>query len=171
MSAINWDNPFHVNLDFPGHDDHPVSAPTYGNFGGPSYSAGQFLDSPNPAPANPVPVDALDQAFQDHDVASGAAATAAAQSAADLALIQAIQAVDPGMIDAGAGLYGGAATLAMVEQLAARGDLDLLPPEALLAIAGEAIRDIGEGLAGLDAEDAAGVNAWLDAQDGGWLFF
>jgi hypothetical protein len=170
MSEINWDKPFHVHLTLAGLGDVAVSGPTYGNFGGPAYSAGMFIGSPDPAQFDPVPVNALDQRFQDHDLASYAATTSAQQSAADLALIQGIQATDLSGIDAEASLYGGAATLVMIEQLAARGDLDLLPPETIFNIVGDAAQNIGQGVAALSEDDIAGARVWLNEFGNDWPF-
>jgi hypothetical protein len=170
MSGINWDEPFQIDLTAPGLGTIPISAPTYGNFGGPLYSAGVFVNSPDPARPDPVPVDALDEAFQEHDAAFDAATTSSEQSAADLALIQRIQATDLGGIDAEASLYGGAAALVTLEQMAVRGDLALLPPEALTAVTGDALQNIGDGLAGLSANDLMDAFNWMAQLNTGWLF-
>jgi hypothetical protein len=169
MPYINWEKPFQVDLAFAGLSGISVSLPTYGNFGGPGYSEGVFVGPSNPAPVDPTPVDWLDRQFQIHDAAFSAAATPSERSAADLNLIQGIQSAAPGGTDAEASLYGGAATLVVVEQLATRGDLNLLEPRVLADIAARAFQEIGEGFAGLDTDDIAGAGSWLNSQVADWL--
>jgi hypothetical protein len=43
--------------------------PTYGNWGGPGWSSGRYTDSPSEVDWNVNPVDAMDEAFREHDYA------------------------------------------------------------------------------------------------------
>src|SRR5215472_474411 len=67
---INWDpnlsfDPTNVADPFA---THGIPVPTYGNYGGPGYTAGT-LGGTASVPADPPPVDPLDQLFYTHDLA------------------------------------------------------------------------------------------------------
>jgi len=162
MANINWDQPFYVDLATLQPASSGIPLPTYGNFGGAGYSQGIFIANPDPAQFDPVPADALDQQFQFHDQASAAADTVAEQAAADAALIRGIELANQGQADPEANLYGGGATLAMIEQLAVADSLGLLAPGELAEASGNALESIGRGLAGLSADEAGQAADWLD---------
>jgi hypothetical protein len=70
VGHINWD----PNLSFdPTSLDpfatHGIPIPTYGNYGGPGYTAGTLGGTASFPPANPPAVDPLDQLFYEHDFA------------------------------------------------------------------------------------------------------
>jgi hypothetical protein len=71
---INWDvtarfDPDSLVASTQGVSTHGIPIPSYGNYGGPNYSAGveggTTPEGPNPTPA---PVDALDTLFWQHDL-------------------------------------------------------------------------------------------------------
>ena len=158
MAGINWDVVFYIDLNTLQPAQSGVPVPTYGNYGGAGYSEGVF--GPPVAPYVP-PVDALDNLFLTHDVASYAATTPGQQAEADLALLQGIVALNPAQLDPEASLYGGFAALAMIEQLAANNALDLLSPQKLACASQEAVSDIENGLARLDAAELNAARNWL----------
>ena len=163
MTHINWDVVFHVDPLTLEPAASGVPVPTYGNYGGPGYSEGVF--GPPELPLVP-PADDLDRLFRRHDVASAEADTAEEQAAADLRLLKQILRFEPGDLDAEGSLYGGLAVLAMIEQLAAGGHLDLLGPRKLAGAVQEAVEDIGRGLAGLDLAERLQALEWLgEAKD------
>jgi hypothetical protein len=162
MAEINWDKLDYIDLTPLQSTSSGIPIPTYGNFGGPGYSQGVFLVDPNPTQFNPTPVDALDQQFLLHDQASDAADTTSEQAVADLNLIRGIEAVSLNQLDAEASVYGGAATLVMIERLAASDNLNLLSPGELVHVTGDALQDIGRGLAGLDTDEIGEAAGWLN---------
>src|SRR4051794_10239141 len=93
MAHINWDQPF----TFAG-----ISAPTYGNWGGPGYSGGSFSGTGTAAPVDP-----LDQSFMEHDLGQ----------LSDVGLVDAIVDLKPHTVDAEGSVYGGVAALVMIEQI------------------------------------------------------
>lgn len=133
--------------------------PTYGNYGGPGYSAG-MVGGTTPETPNPAPVDALDALFYQHDLvyqhySDGVITDPALLAAADVQLVKSMYALtytDPGgsNYDPWAGLYEGFATLGMVGKLAANGTLQHLSLSDQLIIASatnEAVVNLGAGLA------------------------
>jgi hypothetical protein len=161
MANINWDKPFHVDPATLQPAASGVPVPTYGNYGGPGYSAGVFVLDPDPSHLDAGSVDALDQQFLLHDQATAAARTPAEQAVADLGLLRGVLALDAGQLDAEASVYGGLTTLVMIERLAVNSGLGLLSPEELARAARDALGDIGRGLAGLDAGEAEQAGDWL----------
>jgi hypothetical protein len=80
---------------------HGIPVPTYGNYGGPGYTAGQFgAKTPEPSQLTPEiqPVDQLDQLFYQHDLVhqhfSDGAATFSDIVTADITLIVGMAALD-----------------------------------------------------------------------------
>src|SRR5262249_14368597 len=70
VGHINWDpnlsfDPTNVADSFA---NHRIATPTYGNYGGPGYTAGT-LGGTASVPADPPAVDPLDQLFYTHDLA------------------------------------------------------------------------------------------------------
>ncbi|MFH5924247.1 hypothetical protein [Roseomonas xinghualingensis] len=162
MANIHWNQQFFVDSATLQPASSGIPLPTYGNFGGAGYSQGVFSANPDPAQFDPVPVDALDQQFEIHDQESAAADTVAEQAAADVTLIRGIEAANQvHQPDPEAALYGGGATLAMIEQLAAANSLELLAPGEFAEVSGNALESIGRGIAGLSAEEAGQAADWL----------
>ena len=66
---INWEpNLFFDPTSLDPFASHGIPIPTYGNYGGPGYTAGTLGGTtPNPPP-NPPPVDQLDGLFYQHDL-------------------------------------------------------------------------------------------------------
>jgi hypothetical protein len=171
MSFINWDATFH----FDSHDPlnafatHGIPVPTYGNYGGPGYTAGQFgAKTPEPSQLTPEtqPVDQLDQLFYQHDLVhqhfSDGAATFSDIVTADITLIvdmAALDYTDPGKpnYDPEAGLYEGLSTFGTVLKLETElgSDITKLPPTTLSAIVSdtqEAFVNFAVGLAEAPSE-------------------
>jgi hypothetical protein len=157
MTYINWDKQFLFEVDsiaFP--------VPTYGNYGGPLYSAGEFggqLETKkNGKPLSDQQldnnVDALDYLFYRHDVEDGANGTAA-----DLALIRGISKLsDEQLADPEASLYAGLTTLTF--------SVLLLEDNPLLAVRlipyiHDALENIITGLAGLEPAELTVALTWL----------
>src|SRR5262249_59072606 len=72
VGHINWDPNLRfdpTSLENP-FATHGIPIPTYGNYGGPGYSAGTLGGTTPPPPnPNPPPLDALDALFYAHDFA------------------------------------------------------------------------------------------------------
>jgi len=166
-SHINWD----PNLSFDPTDasdpfaTHGIPIPTYGNYGGPGYTAGTLGGTtPNPPP-DPAPVDALDALFYQHDlvlqkVIDGLLPPAAAVGATVelVTNMAALPNIDPddAHYDPSVGLYEGLATLAVVNQLlVATGAWDFLDDGtkgAIAAASQEAVKNFEAGLAAIPGE-------------------
>ena len=166
MSHINWDELFFIDPQTgesvpPGTPD-AIAFPTYGNYGGAGYSAGEFggtlLTQPDGSAysyaqlvsigtPNEDPVDQLDYLFYRHDVASAAAGPgySNAQALADATLLQGMVQLNTNY-DPEASLYAGGAELAMLGDLGIHGELGLLSPTQLLAALTDAAHDIKFGL-------------------------
>jgi len=130
VGHINWDP--HLSFDPTNVADpfatHGIPIPTYGNYGGPGYSAGT-LGGTASFPANPPPVDPLDQLFYEHDFALqtangnpqlivGATVLLVEQMNTSPAVQDIIDPNSP-HYDPAAQLYEGLATLAVVSQIIA----------------------------------------------------
>jgi hypothetical protein len=154
---INWE----PSLNFDPHAPADVFAtygipvPTYGNYGGPSYTAGS-IGATTPETPNPAPVDSLDALFYQHDLVyqhfRDGTATLQDTIAADVQLIKSMAALtytDPGApnYDPEAGLYEGLAAVGIAGKLADSGVLQQLPRADQLAIA----LATQEGLANFEA--------------------
>ena len=151
---INW------SVLVPGPGGVPI--PTYGNYGGPGYSNGHVLSSPDqPVDYSAPPVDPLDELFRFHDVAYDTPSTLV-RAEGDLALIQGIEELSLGPLSPEQSLYAGAAILFGIEQLVlVNGHPELLSQPQLLAAANIAVHDIQYGLGHLEPADAAGLRGWL----------
>src|SRR5262245_33831843 len=159
---INWD----PNLRFdPNSLDpfaiHGIPVPTYGNYGGPGYTAGTIGGTAS-VPADPLPVDALDQIFYQHDLAiqqaqaigDPAAAAAAIVAASITAVVQmdtslAVQdIIDPNSphYDPAAELYEGLAAIGVIGQLIAPAwkSIDPTTQQAIVSVAQHAIVNFEE---------------------------
>jgi hypothetical protein len=156
--GINFDQPFVSFLDFP--------VPTYGNYGGPGYTAGQYSapgSATNPGNYALEPIDPLDALFRFHDMAYDPGLPGynpAARPLADVALIEGISRIPNGQLDADAAIYAGLATLAFVVQV------ELVAPNLLsdkqdVRYVRGALHDIQRGLDELDPTELAFVEAAL----------
>jgi hypothetical protein len=156
LVSINW------SILVPGPGGVPV--PTYGNYGGPGYSDGEVLSSPDqPVDYSAAPVDPLDELFRFHDMAYASPSTLV-RAEGDLALIQGIQGLSLGLLSPEQSLYAGAAIVFGIQQLAlVNGHPELLSQSQLLAAANTAVHDIQYGLGHLEPDDAADLRGWLAA--------
>jgi len=147
-----------------------IPLPTYGNYGGPGYSNGEVLSSPNqPVDYSAPPVDGLDELFLFHDMAYDSP-NALVRAEGDLALIRGIEELSLSQLSPEESLYAGAAILAAVEQLTVtNGHPELLSQSELLAATNTSVQDIQYGLSHLEPADAIGIRAWL-AGTGSGLF-
>lgn len=152
---INW------SVLVPGPGGVPL--PTYGNYGGPLYSNGEVLASPDqPVDYTAPPVDALDALFRTHDMAYDSP-DSLERAEGDLALIQGIKALSRDSLPPEQSLYGGAALLVGVGLLTvANGHPEMLSQAQWFTAIGTAAEDIHDGLIHLEPADAAGLAAWLD---------
>jgi hypothetical protein len=151
---INW------SVLVPGPGGAPI--PTYGNYGGPGYSNGAVLTSPNQAVDYSVPpVDALDALFRFHDMAYDSPSLLT-RAEGDLALIRGIEGLSLGRLPPEESLYAGGAILFGIEQLAVvNGHPELLSQSQLVTATSIAIHDIQYGLAHLEPADLTGIRSWL----------
>jgi hypothetical protein len=162
MENIHFDQPFYIDPVTLQPAASGIPLPTYGNFGGAGYSQGMFVLNPDPAQFDPVPIDALDQLFQIHDQAYTVGATPGDLSVADVGLIRGITALDLSQLDPEASLYGGAATLAIIEHLEETDSLGLISQEELAGTTTEALQNIERGFAGLSTGEIFETIDWLN---------
>jgi len=132
---INWYAPPEVRFD-PNTGDplatHGIPLPTYGNYGGPHYSAGTIggttPEAIDPSVPGQVPVDALDQLSYQHDLVyqhyADGLVQATALPVADVQFVESMAQLT--FTDPEAQLYEGFATLAIVGGLAKSGYLETL---------------------------------------------
>jgi hypothetical protein len=158
---INWEALSYFDPHSPDpFATHGIPLPTYGNYGGPNYSAGEIGGKITGTPADPPPVDQLDTLFYHHDFVYQTSMDPLVRVGADVQLVEGMHALtytDPGdaNYDPEAGLYEGLATLGIVAQLAAEGALQHLPPSDQLLIADatqEAVVNLEAGLAEIPGE-------------------
>jgi hypothetical protein len=175
MAYINWERTFPVDPStgeiLPVGTKDALELPTYGNYGGGGYSAGEFggqlLTTSSGRPLSLArltalgadsedPVDRLDYLFYRHDVASNDVGEAytRGQAKADVSLIKSLIRLDASY-DPEASLYAGSATFAMVGRLAINDKLHLLPPKVLVAAVEDSVSDIQYGLENLPEEELA----------------
>jgi hypothetical protein len=173
MAYIQWDRPFFVDPStgevVPAGTEGAVAVPTYGNYGGGGYSAGKFGGELSTAlSGEPLsqeqltqskigsenPVDDLDYLFYLHDVASNDVGEAydSEQAEADAALIDQLIDLDASY-DPEASLYAAGATFGMIGRLALNDQLDVLPPEALVAATQDAVGDLEYALENLPQQE------------------
>jgi hypothetical protein len=162
---INWDvtTRFDPNSVLP--STHGIPIPSYGNYGGPNYSAGVEGGTPS-NPANPLPVDDLDTLFWQHDlVLQNSAATPLDIFQADLNLVLGIhnlpQTAPTLFNDPEARLYAGLAELTIAEKILTT-ESSLADASVKLFLAGvalpEAISNFEEGLAETPGNEARSLN-------------
>ncbi len=175
MVYINWERTFPVDPStgevLPIGTTGALELPTYGNYGGGGYSAGQFggqlLTTSSGKPLSQArltalgsetedPVDRLDYLFYRHDVASNDVGEAytRGQAKADVSLIKSLIGLDASY-DPEASLYAGGATLTMIGRLAVNDKLHLISPKVLIAAVEDAVGDIRYGLENLPREELA----------------
>jgi hypothetical protein len=164
---ISWEPTLHFHpTSLDPFATHGIPVPTYGNYGGPGYTAGTLGGTtPNPPP-DPAPVDPLDTLFYQHDLVfqqfhDGVITDPAALIQASVQLVLGMSALtytDPGSpnYDPAAGLYEGFGTLAVVSQLLVdTGAFQALPPlvQQQIAVASqEAVTNFEAGLAAIPGE-------------------
>jgi hypothetical protein len=176
MAFINWERTFPVDPStgevLPIGTEGALDLPTYGNYGGGGYSAGEFggqlrttfsgrplsqthltklgLGGPE------VPVDRLDYFFYRHDVVSNDVGEpyTRGQAKADVSLVKSLIKLDASY-DPEASVYAGGTTLAMIGRLAINDKLHILPPKVLLRAVEDAVGDIQYGLENLPQQELA----------------
>jgi hypothetical protein len=144
---------------------HGIPIPTYGNYGGPGYTAGTLGGTTPSPPPNPPPVDALDALFYVHDLAfqqfhDGTIGPAElVEASVQLVLgMSALTYTDPVSpdYDPAAGLYEGLGTLAVVSQLlVGTGAFQTLPSpiqQQITTATQEAVTNFEAGLAAIPGE-------------------
>ena len=86
---INWEARSY--FDFNSLDPfatHGIPLPTYGNYGGPNYSAGEVGGKITGTSADPPPVDPLDALFKTHDLVYQTTQDPLARATADVQLVE-----------------------------------------------------------------------------------
>jgi len=153
---VNW------NVQVLGPGGIPI--PTYGNYGGPGYSAGEVLANPNqPVDYNSAPPrDALDRLFQLHDQAYDSP-DPLVRATGDRALLEGISNLPNAQLDPEARAYGGLATLFAIQQIiVVNKHPELLSERDIILYTREALHDIERGLAKLDPGERAELQEWLE---------
>ena len=173
MAYINWERTFPVDPAtgevLPIGTEGALELPTYGNYGGGGYSAGEFggqlLTTSSGRPLSQPrltklgsesedPLDRLDYLFYKHDVASNDVGEAytRGQAKADASLVKSLIKLDASY-DPEASLYAGGSTFAMIGRLAINDKLHFLPPKVLIAAVEDAVGDIQYGLENLPQQE------------------
>ena len=150
---INW---LHFTK---GPDDIPV--PTYGSYGGPNWTGGEFVGDDEPGNYTVEPEDPLDALFRVHDKAYDQPDTLV-RAKADLQLIDAILKQSPDAVTGEGDLYAGGAVLAMLYQIAVvNGHPELLATVDLDKIIQGALDRIEDGSITPEPQEVAAVATWL----------
>lgn len=136
-----------------------LEVPTYGNYGGPSYSDGHVITEGETPTFTVEPVDALDALFRDHDIAS-VGAPPGTEAAGDIALLDGIAGLTDDALTPEGQLYAGVATLAILGRMVARGQADLLDPVDAFVWVRDAWDNLESGYPTPDAQEAAAYEAW-----------
>ncbi|MGF9764675.1 hypothetical protein AAII07_57320 [Microvirga sp. 0TCS3.31] len=170
MAFINWERTFPVDPStgevLPVGTEGALDLPTYGNYGGGGYSAGEFggqlLTTSSGRPLSQTRLtktgleskDPLDYLFYRHDVASNDVGEPydRGQAKADASLIRSLIKLDASY-DPEASFYAGGTTLAMIGRLAINDELHLLSPKVLISAVGDAVGDIQYGLENLPQQE------------------
>lgn len=160
--AINW------SILVPAFGD--IAIPTYGNYGGPGYSNGEVLTSPDqPLDYSAPPVDALDALFRFHDIAYGSPDNEV-RAEADLALIHGIEGLSRTSISAEGNLYAGGTILSELALITGvNGHPEMLNPLEVFIATNTAVHDIQYGLTHLEPDDQAALQSWLVSSGGAAL--
>lgn len=136
--------------------------PTYGNYGGPNWSGGEFVGDDEPGNYTVQPEDPLDALFLTHDQAYDQPDTLL-RAQADLRLIEGILQQSPDEVTGEGDAYGGAAVLVMLYQIAVTNrHPELLTQVNTEAIVRGAIARIDEGSIQPDPEEVAALTTWLE---------
>jgi|1186.fasta_scaffold207505_2 hypothetical protein len=154
-----------INLD-PAHPPVVIAGIpvfTYGEYGGPGYTAGQYgvLATSAALYESVKPIDPLDALFKTHDMAydpgiSGLAALdPLAQARADVALIKGIDHIPNSQLDADAAIYGGLTTLVTIAKVELGPHPELLSSQQDFHFATDALYDIQRGLHDLSPAELA----------------
>jgi hypothetical protein len=160
IGNINWDPKLSFDPTSPDpFATHGIPLPTYGNYGGPGYTAGTLGGTATPPPPNPPPVDALDALFYAHDFALqqangnlqvivGASIQLVIQMDTDPAVLALIHS------DPAAQLYEGLATLGVIGQLIAPAwqSIPTSIQAQIEAAAQHAVTNFEQGLAAIPGE-------------------
>jgi hypothetical protein len=164
VGHINWEPSLSFNpTSLDQFATHGIPIPTYGNYGGPGYTAGTLGGTTPPPPnPNPPPVDALDQLFYAHDFALQQAQANQDPQAAVAASVELVLKMDQLTLiepsapnyDPAAQLYEGLATLAVTSQLIAPAWQFIDPStQAMIETATQdAVTNFEEGLAAIPGE-------------------
>lgn len=152
---INW-----LNLtEGPGG----IPVPTYGEYGGPGWSGGAFVEADETPDYTVLPEDDLDALFLAHDQAYDFPSNDFSQAIADIVLIQEIQALPEDAVSGEGDLYAGGAMLAMLYQIAIPNDHpELLQFLDLEGIVQDAIDLIAQGSIAPEPEEEEAFVAWLE---------
>jgi hypothetical protein len=174
MSNINWDvtvrfDPNDLQASSSGLAQHGIKVPSYGNYGGPNYSAGvEGGTTPEPGSpgyiANP-PKDPLDQLFYAHDLTYQHVKDGLVPpqnipeviSTADVTLVEGLAALTN--LEPEAFLYDAFATLAIAAKVLTT-DTEVDPTDRLTVIgaAAAAIQNFEKGLADTSGAEARSLN-------------
>lgn len=150
---INWEPTLYIDPKDLTPAEHGIPVLSYGNYGGPGYSAGTVGgETPAALPVSPdplAPVDALDTAFYFHDRIYQASTDPAALRQADIALVTEITSLD--LVDPEAALYGGFASLALIGQLVVTDTVEPTDPFVRVAV-GDAVENVSTGIDALSHE-------------------
>jgi hypothetical protein len=135
---------------------------TYGKYGGPGYTAGQYAlpgSATDPGDYHGVkPIDPLDALFKVHDKAYDPGLPGydpATLPQADVDLIKGISRIPNGQLDADAAIYSGLATLAFIAQVELGPEPELLSDRQVTCYAAGALKDIQRGLDDLSPAELA----------------
>jgi Ca2+-binding RTX toxin-like protein len=139
-----------------------VQVPTYGNYGGPGYSNGQLIPPGSPA-FSAEPLDALDALFLSHDRVYYSSSDPNVRAQADLALLRGIAALPDSSLSVEGHLYAGAATLALLANIAlVHQRPDLLNPAEVTLLVADAADNLRKGGVDPDPAEVAGLVAWFE---------
>jgi hypothetical protein len=158
---INWDVTTRFDPSSLMPSTHGIPIPSYGNYGGPNYSAGVEGGTAS-IPANPPPVDALDNLFYQHDLVYQNPNSMPQDIAdADVTLVGGMSALAP-TLGSEALLYDSLATIAIVGKiLTTPGEAALIDPDILSQVIGAAeaaIPNFETALAETPANEARSLN-------------
>jgi hypothetical protein len=179
MTNINWDVTVRFDPNSVEPSTHGIPVPSYGNYGGPNYTAGVVngttpeLADLNPLDVTTYPLDPLDWLFWEHDLAYQNATSTSDIAQADVHLVEQLfllTQTEPTFFaeDPEALLYDAFATLSIVGKVLSTPDelyyLQGLPPSdqnLVGAAALSAIPNFETGLAETPGNESRGLHAAL----------